>query len=330
MLLSLLLSTLLTIHTMAELELVIPELPVVAIFGQDAVLSCAFRGEQALGNLSGLSVFWQLTDTKRTVHTFTSGEDMLTDQMPAYANRTSLFGVDALSGGNASLLLRKVRVDDEGSYTCFVHVQSFASAAMLLQVAAPYSKPLVTLHPDSNLRPGDLVALTCVAYGGYPEAEVTWHDGAGRNLTDNLTISQVANEEGLFSVKSVLTVQLEPDSTYYCRLTNTLLGDEGHASITITGQNMAFPPVLLGVTVGLAVCLVVLLIALAAVCRKKIKETCEELREEEEAKELEEEAKAGLREAAKAAAAAPLEEDSEEGQTQVLELSERDGLKDTQ
>ncbi|CAL8404212.1 unnamed protein product, partial [Boreogadus saida] len=56
------------------------------------------------------------------------------------------------------------------------------------------------------------------------------------------------------------------------------------------GQNMAFPPVALWVTVGLAVCLLALLIALAAVCRRKIKESCEEARREaEESKELEEE-----------------------------------------
>ena len=75
-----------------------------------------------------------------------------------------------------------------------------------------------------------------MAYGGYPEAEVVWQDGAGHNLTDNLTVSQVATELGLFSVRSVLTVMLEPDSTYHCRLTNALLGDDGHASVTITGE----------------------------------------------------------------------------------------------
>ncbi|XP_016333908.1 CD276 antigen homolog, partial [Sinocyclocheilus anshuiensis] len=87
----------------------------------------------------------------------------------------------------------------------------------------------------SALKPGDAVALSCVAYGGYPEAEVVWQDGAGHNLTDNVTVSQVANEEGLFSVKSVLTVILEPSSTYSCRLSQPLLGEEAQASVTISG-----------------------------------------------------------------------------------------------
>lgn len=100
---------------------------------------------------------------------------------------------------------------------------------------APYSKPVVTLEPESNLRPGDEVALTCEAYGGYPQAGVIWQDGGGRNLTDNFTTSVVANEEGLFTLTSVLTVVLEPNSTYSCRLINPLLGEEGYAFVTITG-----------------------------------------------------------------------------------------------
>lgn len=101
--------------------------------------------------------------------------------------------------------------------------------------SAPYSKPVVTLEPESNLRPGDEVALTCVAYGGYPVGDVIWQDGGGRNLTDNITTSVVANEEGLFTISSVLTVVLEPNSTYSCRLINPLLGEEGYAFVTITG-----------------------------------------------------------------------------------------------
>lgn len=280
----LLLPALLAGHTLAASDLQVPEQQV-ALYGEDAILNCSFG--HAPFNLSDLSVFWQLTDTKRSVHSYYDSRDQLADQGEAFANRTSLFP-SQLGAGNASLLLRRVGVADEGSYTCFVRVDTYGSAAVLLQVAAPYTKPQVTLVTESNLRPGDEVALTCVAYGGYPEAGVLWQDGGGRNLTGNISTSVVANEDGLFSVRSVLTVVLEPNSTYSCRLSNPLLGDEGHASVTITGQNMVFPPGALWVTVGLAVCLLALLIALAAVCRRKIKESCEEARAAEEAKELEE------------------------------------------
>ncbi|XP_029986960.1 CD276 antigen [Sphaeramia orbicularis] len=286
--LSFLLSAMMAVQALAVMEVQVPEQPVVALHGMDATLNCSFS-HPSLFNLSDLSIFWQLTDTQRSVHEYSQGRDQLEGQAKSFANRTSLFSTQ-LGLGNASLLLRRVMVADEGSYTCFVRVQDFGSAALFLQVAAPYSKPVVTLESDSNLRPGDELALTCVAYGGYPEPIVIWQDEGRRNLTDNVTTSFVANEEGLFSIVSVLTVVLEPSSTYSCQLINPLLGEEGYASVTITGQNIAFPPVALWVTVGLAVCLLVLLIALAAVCRRKIKESCEEARREaEEAKELEEE-----------------------------------------
>lgn len=101
--------------------------------------------------------------------------------------------------------------------------------------SASYSKPVVTLETESNLRPGDELALTCVAYGGYPQADVIWQDGSGRNLTDNITNSLVANEEGLFTMTSMLTVVLEPNSTYNCRVINPLLGEESYTSVTVTG-----------------------------------------------------------------------------------------------
>ncbi|XP_061621657.1 CD276 antigen [Phyllopteryx taeniolatus] len=286
--LPLLLSAMLAVQAVATMEVYVPDLPVVALHGRDVTLNCSFSPTGPF-NASDVTVFWQLTDTKRIVYGYSEGQHQLADQAESFVNRTGLFPHE-LGLGNASLLLRKVVVADEGSFTCFVRVKEYGSSALLLQVAAPYSKPIVTLEPESNLRPGEEVALTCMAYGGYPEADVTWQDGGGRNLTENVTTSVVANEEGLFSLTSVLTVVLEPNSTYTCRLINPLLGEEGNAFVTITGQNISFPPVALWVTVGLAVCLLVLLVALAAVCRRKIKESCEEARREaEEAKELEEE-----------------------------------------
>ncbi|KAI5624031.1 CD276 antigen precursor, partial [Silurus asotus] len=260
----------------AALEVNVSDFPVVALHGSDTILNCTFSGAKDF-TLSELSVFWQLADTQRSVHAYFDKQDRYVDQDERFANRTSLFPSE-LASGNASLLLRRIRVADEGSYSCFVKADTYGKDSMFMQVAAPYSKPAVTWETDSNPKPGDVVALTCVAYGGYPEAQVLWQDGGGQNLTENVTISPVANEQGLFTIKSILTVVLEPNSTYSCRLTNPLLGDEGHASVTITAQSPVFPQVALWVTIGLAVCLLGLLIALAAVCHRKIKESCEELR----------------------------------------------------
>lgn len=265
---------LLTLTLAGAVEVQVPEDPVVALVGRDATLRCSFSPEAGF-RLGDLSLIWQLTDTKRLVHSFAEGRDQLANQGRGYANRTALF-YDQLARGNVSLLLRRVRIADEGSFTCFVRVRDYSSAAVALQVAAFYSKPNLNLEPSKNLKPGDLATVTCHTFAGYPEATVLWHDGQGHNITENITTSQVANEEGLFDVRSVLRVVLEPNSTYSCLVKNPVLGQETHASVTITGQHLLFPAVALWVTVGLAVCLVALLIALAYVCQKKIRQSCKE------------------------------------------------------
>ncbi|XP_051484380.1 CD276 antigen isoform X2 [Apus apus] len=256
------------------MEIQVPEEPVVALFGRDATLRCSFSLE-ANFSLDNLTLIWELTDTKRLVHKFSGGRDELADQGGGYTNRTALF-YDQLAQGNVSLLLRRVEISDEGSFTCFVQVQKHRNAAVTLQVAAPYSKPSMNLEPNKDLKPGDLAAVTCHASRGYPEASVLWQDSRGSNITENVTTSQVANEEGLFDVHSVLQVLVEPSSTYSCLVRNPVLQQETHASVTITGQHLAFPAVALWVTVGLAACVVALLAVLAYVCQKKIRQSCEE------------------------------------------------------
>ncbi|KAK6476651.1 CD276 antigen [Huso huso] len=285
MLLIFLTPALFALSVLAALDVHVPEDPVVARFGSDVTLNCSFSSGSAF-NLSDLSIFWHLTDTKRPVHSFSSGQDQ--DEGGSYSNRTQLFPGE-LGSGNASLLLRRVQIQDEGSFTCFVRIREYNSAALLLQVAASYSKPQLTLEPDSNLRPGDEVSVSCLVYGGYPQASVLWQDGKGANLTENVTTSQVASDEGLFNVWSVLRVMLEPNSTYSCVVRNPVLGEETHASVTITGQHMSFPPLALWVTVGLAVCLLGLLIALAYICRHKIRESCKEGPAVEQGQETEDE-----------------------------------------
>ncbi|XP_077684959.1 CD276 antigen [Eretmochelys imbricata] len=262
-----------------SVDIRVPDDPVIALFGRDTVLHCSFLPDTSF-SLAELSLIWQLTDTKRLVHSFASGRDQLADQGSGYVNRTALF-YEELPRGNVSLLLRRVQISDEGSFTCFVRVHSYSSAAVTLQVAALYSKPNLNLEPSKNLKPGDLVTVTCHAFRGYPAATVLWQDGQGNNITENVTTSQVANEEGLFDVQSVLQVVLEPNSTYSCLVQNPVLQQETHASVTITGQHLTFPAVALWVTVGLAICILGLLGALAYVCRKKIRQSCKE--EEENA-----------------------------------------------
>ncbi|XP_078056238.1 CD276 antigen-like isoform X2 [Mustelus asterias] len=291
-------------HCRGDLRIEVPTVPVIGIFGKDVTLNCSFTTDVNF-SLNDLSVIWQLTETREMVHWYSL---QLNQQAESFVNRTALF-TQELAKGNASLLLRDVRIEDEGSFTCFVRIDEHLSAPIELQLAASYSKPSLHLEPNKNLKPGDEVAITCHSSGGYPQATVQWHDGKGSNITENITTSQVANKEGLFDVRSVIRVMLEPNSTYSCLVRNELLNEETQALATITGQHLKFPAVALWLTIGLSVCLLGLLAALVFVCRRKIRQSCEE-NEAEDGEEEETEARTVMK---------PLENADDKEEEEVLE-----------
>ncbi|XP_063301968.1 CD276 antigen [Pelobates fuscus] len=277
---------LLLLHCVASaIELQVPDAPVIGLLGEDVLLPCWFSPPAGF-SLEALSVFWKVTNFQQ-VHAFSRGQEQLENQDPEFKNRTLLFPSE-LSNGNMSLLLREVRLSDEGIYTCFVNVETPSSAAVILQVAAPFSKPVLHLEPSESLKPGDNVTITCHTYHGYPQVELVWQDGNGHNLTETVTTSQVANDEGLFHVQSNIVITLETSDTYTCLVYNPVLRDVINSSLTVTGQHLSFPPVAMWVTVGLCVCLLGLLVALALVCRKQLIQTCEEEQAEAGNEEVEE------------------------------------------
>ncbi|KAM4676547.1 CD276 antigen [Discoglossus pictus] len=297
---------LLLLSVASAIELHVPDFPVIGLLDENVSLPCWFSPPAGF-SLQDLNLIWKLTDQQQ-VYAFSQGKEQLENQDPNFRNRTGL-NLAELPQGNMSLNIQGISLSDEGTYTCFVNVESSSWAAVSLQVAASFTKPTLHLDPSEDLKPGDQVTVTCHTYHGYPEAELMWQDGEGRNLTENITTSQVANEEGLFHVQSAITVILETSNTYTCLVYNPLLQDVTHASLSVTGQHLSFPPLALWLTVGLCVCLIALLVALALVCRKQLKQTCEE--EQEEAGNEEQEKNGELKTAMKPLNASATGEDDD-------------------
>lgn len=92
----------------------------VANLGRDHVLGCQIVDTEE-ATYTRVSVTWEKTGMRGFVYRYLYGGPYLKDQNPQFEGRTQLFP-DALLRGNASLLLRSVRAEDQGVYTCTIDV----------------------------------------------------------------------------------------------------------------------------------------------------------------------------------------------------------------
>ncbi|XP_046873597.1 myelin-oligodendrocyte glycoprotein-like isoform X2 [Hypomesus transpacificus] len=90
---------------------------IVAVEGDDVILPCSLEPSV---NAEFLTVEWTRPDMEPTaVHLYKDGRNNNDDQKESYKDRTMLFEGE-LVRGNVSLKLSRVKLEDEGSYTCRV------------------------------------------------------------------------------------------------------------------------------------------------------------------------------------------------------------------
>ncbi|CAL8319543.1 unnamed protein product [Boreogadus saida] len=124
-----------------------PDTQVGCVFGGSCVLPCRFQpnGDTIL--------HWVKMNGKDVqVHRYSRDQDK--DQDPLYEERTSLFH-DQISGGNASLSLARVNLQDQGMYSIVLLVQNEHSAR----------KATMRLHPPMENLSKSEVLLPCDASG---------------------------------------------------------------------------------------------------------------------------------------------------------------------
>ena len=95
--------------------------------GDEAILPCQVE------QWSGETVEWSRPDLKPPfVLIHRSGRYLTADQNPLYKDRVSLFD-QKLSEGNISLKLSRLRLSDQGNYTCSVlHLKSSSNVQLLV------------------------------------------------------------------------------------------------------------------------------------------------------------------------------------------------------
>uniref|UniRef100_A0A673JBZ4 HERV-H LTR-associating 2b, tandem duplicate 2 n=1 Tax=Sinocyclocheilus rhinocerous TaxID=307959 RepID=A0A673JBZ4_9TELE len=146
---------------------------------------------------------------KKAVHSFYLNQDQLGHQHEDYKGRTSLLSESEIKNGNVSLLIRNIRLQDEGRYRCYAaDDKTNDEKYVVVSVEAPAKSVDITLKDDT---------VICTSSGVYPEPEVLWSSDPPAMEPPN-TVSRT--EDDLFTVTSQLKVDVISDTyTYNCSIT---------------------------------------------------------------------------------------------------------------
>ncbi|XP_069775670.1 butyrophilin subfamily 1 member A1-like [Narcine bancroftii] len=210
-----------------EFYVVGPANPTVFRAGEDVVLECQMV---PLASLDALEVRWFRSSTDSTVHLYTNGHDQPGVQDEVYRGRTELFQ-DEFPHGNASLLLKRTKVSDTGSYTCSIKSSSFREqAVVVLQVAAFGVQPWI--HLEENNKQG--LRVVCHSDGWFPQPGVQWTDGSGQDVTALSNTRFTESSRKLITVHSHINFTSDSVNKYSCFFRSGLLGKTREAHLQIS------------------------------------------------------------------------------------------------
>ncbi|XP_030205656.1 V-set domain-containing T-cell activation inhibitor 1 [Gadus morhua] len=130
-----------TVVLLTGLVVVQGDTQVGCVFGGSCVLPCRFQPN------SDTILHWVRKDGENVqVHSYYDDQDQLGYQDPLYKGRTSLFH-DQISGGNASLGLSRVNLQDQGRYLCYASTLEYNQETfVILTVRAPDPTPVATVY----------------------------------------------------------------------------------------------------------------------------------------------------------------------------------------
>ncbi|XP_061581911.1 uncharacterized protein LOC133447284 isoform X2 [Cololabis saira] len=159
-------------------------------------------------------IHWiQETPPESRVHSYYRKQNRLGEQHQRFRGRTSLFA-DQIFRGNASLLLRRVKIQDQGRYLCDVSTITGNKENFInLNVNAPVQH--ISIEQVQN-------EISCSSEGIYPEPGLTWttNPPSSMNLQKPPTVQQT--EQQLYSISSSLILSdRDSDLDYICTVSTS-------------------------------------------------------------------------------------------------------------
>ncbi|KAI9546665.1 hypothetical protein NQZ68_024563, partial [Dissostichus eleginoides] len=183
---------------------------VIATEGTDVILPCTPSTRENLQNkLFDWKKVDQGGDTQHEVFMYDSAVhyDRHSGQSEQFKGRVSHFQ-NELKHGNASIIIRKTKVIDSGSYTCvFPHLKPDEEFCIELVVGAS-PEPSVTILDQTK----GWSLLQCLVRGSFPEPLLQWQDSSGNMVP--AAEPQVSKTGDRYSV--ILNTTVTKTDRYQC------------------------------------------------------------------------------------------------------------------
>ncbi|XP_050019400.1 HERV-H LTR-associating protein 2 isoform X1 [Alexandromys fortis] len=188
-------------------------------YDEDVILPCLFT--------SGFQVVIHWISQDNYVHSYYNGKDQLKKQHFRYAHRTSLVHSE-INNGNASLTVRRLSLQDEGIYICYVGTTSTHTENTVVLKVGAFHTPLINYEKRNTES-----FLVCSIPRVYPYPHVTWKMD---NTNVSESSSQVTGAPGPFNISSTLNIT-GSNSSFECTIENSLLNQTWRGEWTLAGSH---------------------------------------------------------------------------------------------
>ncbi|XP_064201085.1 butyrophilin subfamily 1 member A1-like isoform X2 [Anguilla rostrata] len=205
-------------------SVLVPRNPISARAGSTVTLPCWLSPPISA---EPMEVRWHRSPSfKTTALHYMGGQLQDSSQDPRFRGRAS-FGsrgpeAGGLKGGDVSLRLENVTLEDEGEFQCNVsNVLHYKTKRVVLNVTVTGTLPLLSVRQATD----GLVNVSCASSGWHPRPNLTWSDSEGRSGLSPGAMLYGPAEQGVVSVFSWILTPASDAAWLTCSV--FLPGEEG-------------------------------------------------------------------------------------------------------
>ncbi|KAM9400996.1 butyrophilin subfamily 2 member A1-like isoform 1-T4 [Salvelinus alpinus] len=214
--------------SVADKQLVVPPDPVVTSAGHDVILPCHLSPQTSAVDME---IRWfKEGEFASPLYLYDGGK---ATEGKGYEGRVSVF-TQELESGNISLLLNNVMASERGRYKCQAsYMDWIQELPVVLQVKQQGSVPRISMRKHHRV----FIQLSCSSENWYPEPDMLWTDGSGKEITSAETERPKQKEGGvLYSITSHMRIGNDQLEGVTCVVMSQYQGTKMESTLQMTEE----------------------------------------------------------------------------------------------